>query len=223
MSKPCSSEGCNRSVSDMSKTGICAICKQRAQRAEARVKHNVKCRCGCGALVNPGRSFVGGHSSKAQEYREAMSAARFKNASRIGNHGYVVVSRDGRQVLEHIHIAEQAIGKPLPNGAEVHHINGTRTDNRNSNLVICQDASYHRLLHKRQRALDASGNANNIPCGYCGKYDSPENMYIRKDKYGYGYHRECERNYYALNRDKLVHRQRIKRQKQKLKALESQG
>lgn len=59
-------------------------------------------------------------------------------------------------VYEHIAIAERAIGKSLPRLAVVHHINGDGADNRNCNLVICQNQSYHTLLHARQRALRRS-------------------------------------------------------------------
>lgn len=43
--------------------------------------------------------------------------------------------------------AELALGKPLPLGAEVHHVH-----DRADTLVICQDREYHLLLHARMRA-----------------------------------------------------------------------
>lgn len=52
----------------------------------------------------------------------------------------------------HQRVAERALGKPLPAGAEIHHVNGDPKDNRPANLVICQDAAYHDLLHARARA-----------------------------------------------------------------------
>jgi len=61
---------------------------------------------------------------------------------------------------DHIIVAEQALGRPLPRGVIVHHFNRQIRDSRNANLVICQDQAYHTLLHARQRVKDAGGNPN---------------------------------------------------------------
>lgn len=63
-------------------------------------------------------------------------------------------------VPEHIAIAQAAFGRPLPAGAVVHHANCISDDNRNSNLVICQDNGYHRFLHARIRVKRAGGDPN---------------------------------------------------------------
>lgn len=90
--------------------------------------------------------------------------------------GYWVVTVNGAPKLRHIHIAEQALGRPLPKGAQVHHFDENRGNDRNDNLVICPSYAYHRLLHKRQAALAACGNADWEKCWRCQRYDAPENV-----------------------------------------------
>lgn len=64
---------------------------------------------------------------------------------------------EGREYVHRVR-AERALGKPLPDGAEVHHLDGTK--NADAPLVICQDVAYHRLLHMRERLLRRGGNPN---------------------------------------------------------------
>jgi RNase P subunit RPR2 len=71
-------------------------------------------------------------------------------------------------VREHVLIAERALGKPLPASAVVHHVDEVQDNNRNNNLVICQDNTYHRLLHVRMRIAKAGGDPDRDKiCGKC--------------------------------------------------------
>ncbi len=81
-----------------------------------------------------------------------------------------------RVVKRHRLVAEQVVGHFLPSSVEVHHVNEDENDFRNSNLVICQDRAYHKLLHVRQRALRACGHVDWRRCIYCGKHDAVENL-----------------------------------------------
>lgn len=63
-------------------------------------------------------------------------------------------------VYQHVLIAERALGRLLPLGAHVHHVDGNPRNNANENLVICQDAAYHKLLHYRSKIVRAGGNPN---------------------------------------------------------------
>lgn len=77
---------------------------------------------------------------------------------------------------KYVAIAERALGKPLPKGVHIHHVDGNDKNNERSNLVICPSAAYHKILHVRTKALEACSNSNFRKCPYCQKYDDPSTM-----------------------------------------------
>jgi len=106
-------------------------------------------------------------------------------------------------VFSHVLIVESVLNKYLPKGVVIHHINGDGLDNRNENLVVCENGSYHNLLHQRMIAIENCGHVTWRKCGICKEYDSPENMFKKK---AHLYHRDCwnryERERYHRNGDK---------------------
>lgn len=109
--------------------------------------------------------------------------------------GYHQVTRNGKTVLAHVEIAERALGRRLPPGACVHHVNENKLDNRPTNLVICPSDAYHKLIHLRTRALAACGNADFRRCYFCKTYDDPQVMRLYASN-GAAYHDTCRTKYY---------------------------
>lgn len=115
---------------------------------------------------------------------------------RISN-GYVLIhvpdhpraDRDG-YVAEHILLAEIVLRKPLPPRAVVHHVDGDTSNNDLRNLVICEDQSYHVLLHTRAKALASSIPGHYRRCCFCKQFDHPDNLYHHESARRY-FHREC--------------------------------
>lgn len=103
---------------------------------------------------------------------------------------YASQGHKGNRRLVHRARAEQALGKPLPVGALVHHADGSISST--APLVICQDEAYHQLLHFRMRILAAGGNPNTQKiCSGCSvvknKTDFSRNRRIQAD----GRHWNC--------------------------------
>lgn len=89
-------------------------------------------------------------------------------------------------------IVEKVLGRKLDGKHPVHHIDRSNTNDTPSNLVVCEDAEYHNLIHRRTEALHSCGNAKWIRCNYCKKYDKAENLYIGQRS---SYHKDCKKIY----------------------------
>lgn len=164
------------------------------------------CECGCGKPApiakrtrqrlghvkgQPMRFIYGHHRSMKGKNNPRWNGGTTKSGKDkriciyMPNHPRAKISN---YILEYVLIAEKALGKFLPKGTVVHHANDDPTDNRNQNLVVCQDVKYHKLLHRRKKALNACGHANWLKCPFCKEYDDPFNMYCSQHKH---YHRKC--------------------------------
>lgn len=165
--------------------------RRRTKRNAVRLTHNGKTK-----TIEDWTLELGfAHSTIRERLRKGWSVAQALTPSKGYRPGFKPVSAyRARSVgnghrLEHILIAEKALGKSLPKGAEVHHVDGNGRNNAPENLVVCPDRAYHALLHVRQRALEESGDANNRKCMICKQWDRPENLYISRSTR----HRECHR------------------------------
>lgn len=174
------------------------------------------CHCGCGEKTNLNRHasmrdgyvkgqprrFVVGHQLRVLR---GDKASQWKGGTAFHTEGYRLLKQHDHPrahssgyVFEHIAIAERALGKPLPEGAVVHHINGVRHENHNANLVICQDQAYHKLLHRRMHARTACGHPHWLLCVYCKTYGDPVSptFHMQEITSNRGaYHKACAREH----------------------------
>ena len=67
--------------------------------------------------------------------------------TRIKN-GYAQYNDGSGWKWTHRRVAEKKLGKKIYPGYEVHHINGIKTDNRPSNLIVLSKAK-HKAIHSK--------------------------------------------------------------------------
>jgi hypothetical protein len=129
------------------------------------------CACGCGKPVNvatrndPKHGVVKGQLLRCLQghHQRLIHPKRYKTAT---------IAREGGSTLYHRQRAETALGHPLPPDAEIHHPNYDIW-NPQAQLVICQDRSYHNLLHRRARVLRAGGNPDTDKVCTCCRKPKP--------------------------------------------------
>lgn len=124
--------------------------------------------------------------------RGPLKPKEYSSQYRYKNDGF------GSGVTAHKLIVEKVLGRPLPEGAEIHHVDGNGLNNAHKNLVVCPDRAYHALLHRRTEAFEKCGHADWYKCVLCKEWDAPENLslYVPKDqKTPRGMHLRCNKEY----------------------------
>jgi hypothetical protein len=144
----------------------------------------------CGLPFMAYRSVIAKHYAKhcskscADVSRSGCGNGRWKGGVHITEDGYVMAwapwhhKAKHNKVLQHVLIAEKALGHKLPPRAVVHHFNEIKGDNRNKNLVICENIRYHSLLHARQRIASRNADPNTQKiCFHCDSVKDRTSFY----------------------------------------------
>lgn len=173
------------------------------------------CECGCGLPTKPCKQslasrgyvkgqphrFRPGHNQRLNERQSGYRLVQAPEHPRASSHGYV---------LEHVVIAERALGKPLPVGAQVHHVDENTLNNANTNLVICQDVAFHKLLHIRANVVRAGGDPNTQRvCSTCRVLKPIESFWKASQRVCDGLQRRCKdccrkHDYHRVRRGKAA-------------------
>lgn len=114
-------------------------------------------------------------------------------------------TKNRKCVKVHRILIEKLLNIVLPKTVDIHHIDGNRSNNSNNNLVVCQNRSYHKLLHQRQEVLDAGFNpTTHHKCTDCNSYKKFSEFSLNKTRTS-GYNNLCKLC------DNIRHKERYKR------------
>lgn len=177
---------------------------------KGHIRSSHLCECGCGQytyyanhsnqrlgiIAGQPYRFISGHNGRRGKIQPILTAQGYRLVS---SHGHPRAMKNCFYVFEHLIVVEKALGHYLEKPHEVHHVNEIKHDNRNENLVICEDRKYHLLLHTRAEAYRATGDAHSRKCVFCYEWVLPNDPNVRWRKYTTGSprvaHRFCENNY----------------------------
>lgn len=203
------------------KFGMLTAIEEAGKATNGAIRWRCKCECGnekiatcsnlrsgstrsCGCLAHATRTAKRPPNHPFNQRGEKNM--HWKGGQILDSVGYFQSYQEGdRPTYKRIHIliAEGVLGKPLPLGAVVHHVDEDKTNNEKTNLVICENQSYHKLLHARAKAYFACGHAAWRRCCFCKQYDYPSKLTYMKSSRIF-YHKDCRNK----------HRRQRRREKQ---------
>jgi hypothetical protein len=150
------------------------------------------CQCGCGGATplakqsSARRGHINGQPLQFIHGHNNHDLRLDTIGRRILRKDYIMVRQPDHPsadetgyVYEHWLVAEKALGKALPPGVVVHHVNEVKTENRNNNLAILPGHGYHAALHRRLRIVKAGGNPfTQSVCRRCGAVKDLQDFYL---------------------------------------------
>ncbi len=147
----------------------------------------------CGREARYRDGYCGKHHTRMWRNGHLNLTRGFNNAPFINKEGYWTVWRNNKRELVHRMVVEKAIGRPIPAGVIIHHVDGNKLNNDPTNLVVCPDQKYHVLLHRRQHAFDSIGQPDWLKCKFCKKWGPPGELTLLSRNSAY--HNRCAAEY----------------------------
>lgn len=110
-------------------------CADKSRRTAKRNTHCAQCGTALRPNVHPRVRFCSKRCAMLERDRRGLL---HKPEGSVGKHvsGYLVVKIGKKWMLQHRHVMEQMLGRPLSAHERVHHKNGKRDDNRPENLEL---------------------------------------------------------------------------------------
>lgn len=159
MTIKCSVDGCDRFECYK---GLCGKHYKRMWRngtTERQLREKIpQCSvdgCDKSAKYTNGLCHTHWHRQQRHGHTDALYAEKGKGVRTTNAYLKATNPFTGKQDYLHRVLGAKALGKSLPEKAEMHHMNGDTHDNYTPfNLIICPDRAYHMLLEQRTREYE---------------------------------------------------------------------